>query len=84
MVTLSDTLADKADAAAVARRLRGAPGIALPQTVPGRDRFGPDAPLTTITNLRDGAQGVLMVLKGDNLEAATTGLMQAILAELSV
>ena len=81
-ITLALRLSDGADAAAVARTLSDVPGLALTGLPDGRDRFAPDAPLTTVTTIRDGADSVLLVLKGDNLEAATTGLMHAILRAL--
>jgi aspartate-semialdehyde dehydrogenase len=75
-ITMSIGLSDQADAAAVHTTLMDAKGIAVSGLPTGRDRFSPDAPIATVTNIRDGAQGVLLVLKGDNLEMATTGLMQ--------
>lgn len=83
-ITMTLSLGDGADAAAVRATLSGVEGIAVTDLPNGRDRFSPSAPLATITSIRDGAQGVLMVLKGDNLEAATTGVMQGILSLLRV
>jgi aspartate-semialdehyde dehydrogenase len=81
-VTMSITLKNHADAAAVRATLFATEGIAVSSLPTGRDRFSSDSSLATVTNIRDGAQGVLLVLKGDNLEMATTGLMQHALHSL--
>lgn len=75
-ITMSIGLGDQAGATAVRTTLTDAKGIAVSELPIGRDRFSADAPIATVTNIRDGAQGVLLVLKGDNLEMATTGIMQ--------
>lgn len=77
-ITMSVVLADNADSVSVADTLSEAAGIVLKELPMGRDRFSPEAPLVTVTSLRTSAHGVMMVLKGDNLEAATTGIMQKI------
>lgn len=59
----------------VRNTLTNAMGIAVQSTPDVREHFAPDAPVATITSIKGGKQGILLVLKGDNLEMATTGLM---------
>lgn len=75
-ITMSIGLGNQANAAAVRATLTEAKDIAVSELPTGRECFSPDAPIATVTNIRNGAQGILLVLKGDNLEMATTGLMQ--------
>ncbi|WP_179379702.1 hypothetical protein [Jannaschia marina] len=83
-ITLSLRLRDGAGADRIHETLGPDGNVALTDLPGGRDRFSPGAPLATVTSLRDGAQGVLAVLKGDNLEAATVGVLAGILAMLDV
>ncbi|MEP2640942.1 MULTISPECIES: Asd/ArgC dimerization domain-containing protein [Roseobacteraceae] len=75
-ITLSVGLKHAADAQTVMTTLSASPDLTLTGVPTHRDRFSPDAPVATVTNVRDGAHGVLIVIKGDNLEMATTGVMQ--------
>lgn len=83
-ITMSVRLADKADRIAVADTLAGVAGIAVTELPMQRDHFPPDAPMATVISLRDCADGVMMVLKGDNLGAPTTGLMQSVAHALKI
>lgn len=75
-ISMSVGLADHADASAVRATLTDAQDVAVNEMPTGRDRFSMHAPVVTVTNIRDGSQGVLLMLKGDNLEMSTTGIMQ--------
>lgn len=75
-ITMAVRLDNHSNAAAVRATLSKANDIAVSALPNSRDRFSQDAPIAAVTNIRDGAHGVLLVLKGDNLEMATTGLMQ--------
>lgn len=75
-ITMAIRLHNHSNAAAVRATLTKAEHLRVGTLPTGRDRFSQNAPLATITNVRDGSQGVLLVLKADNLEMATTGLMQ--------
>lgn len=81
-LTLSVDLQDQPDLAQVISALDAVPDIDLTNLPTARDRFSATAPLTTITDIRKSATGVLMVIKGDNLEAATTGVMHTIARSL--
>ncbi|MEP3276136.1 MAG: hypothetical protein ABJN26_04975 [Stappiaceae bacterium] len=83
-ITMSVRLADNADAIAVADTLSGVDGIAVADAPTERERFPIDAPLATVVSLRNSVDGVMMVLKADNLGAATTGIMQTIAHALQV
>lgn len=74
-ITLSVKLTKDANAHAVTETLRASQDVAVSETPTHRDRFSTHAPVATVTNVRNGALGVLIVMKGDNLEKATTGLM---------
>ncbi|MFT7058229.1 MAG: aspartate-semialdehyde dehydrogenase [Pseudorhodobacter sp.] len=82
-ITMAVRLIDGADAATVMQTLTGMPNVALGLPT-HRDRFSPDVPLATIGAIRDAAGTVLMTLKGDNLEAATTQLMIGVLDALAL
>ena len=75
-ITMSITLKDNADAETVLATLSAAENIVVSGLPTARDRFSPTGPFATVTSIRDGTRGILLVLKGDNLEMATTGLMQ--------
>jgi len=77
-ITMSITLASKADFKAVTNIISQTESLVIKEPPTTRDYFSPHAPLTTITNLRVIENRVLMVIKGDNLEAATAGVMQSI------
>lgn len=77
-ITLSIDLKGQPDLKQISATLGDTPEIALTGTPIGRDRFSAATPLTTITDIRKSATGVLLVIKGDNLEAATTGIMQSV------
>ena len=77
-ITMSVTLASEADIKSVSNALLQADNLVIKELPVSRDSFSGSAPLTTITNLRVKGRRLMMVIKGDNLEAATTGLMQTI------
>lgn len=81
-ITLAVTLRDTANAATALATLKAAPGVSIRSGFQGRDRFAPDESVAMIADVRDGARGVLLVIKGDNLEMATTGLMHQVLTEV--
>ena len=82
-LTMSVRLAKRTNADAIAQTLSRVPGLLVAALPVYRDRFSPCAPLATIIDIRESAEGVLIVLKGDNLEAATTGIMQSLAHSLS-
>ena len=81
-ITMAISFADKTDAKTVRRTLARTSNIEF-KNQNARDNFSNYWPMTTITNIRDGNDAVLIVLKGDNLEAATTGIMHEIVHMLA-
>lgn len=75
-LTMSLRLQDKATAGTARQTLSTARGVTLagPER-PGRDYLDSAAPAATVTAIQDGDGTVQMVLTGDNLGAATVGLM---------
>lgn len=87
-ITVSLHLKKENNCLAVEKTLRSVPGIHVESLDTkinrARDRFTSNMPLATVGALRDGANNVLMVLKGDNLNAATVGLMEQVLERLEI
>ncbi len=81
-ITVAVDLDKKADKQTIQETLSAHPDICVLDKIEGRDRFAPDAPLSTVAHLRTTPRGVLFVLKGDNLEAATAGIMHRIVKSL--
>ncbi|MET1412050.1 hypothetical protein ABVF61_07275 [Roseibium sp. HPY-6] len=81
--TMSVRLAQTANADAIADTLSRAPDLLIATLPIYRESFASKAPIATILDIRESAEGALIVLKGDNLEAATTGIMQSIAHSLS-
>ncbi len=81
-ITLAVDLKVRPDLPAVQAALSGSSAISFQDTEKARRRFPADAPLTTIVNLRLTDRGVLLVIEGDNLEAATVGVMFDTLRQL--
>lgn len=83
-ITMALDLAEPPDVEALKSVLGNDPEIAFQNTVRGRRRFSAEAPLATVTNLRCTERGVLLVIEGDNLEAATVGVTLKVVQELSL
>lgn len=81
-ITMAISFTDKTDAKAVRHKLARTSNIEFKHQT-ARDNFSSYWPMATITNIRDGNDAVLIVLKGDNLEAATTGIMHEIVHMLT-
>lgn len=60
----------------IAHSLREVPGIAFDALPFARDRFSQEGPLCSIVHLSTAGQKLRLIVKGDNLEASTTGVMQ--------
>lgn len=83
-LTLSVDLQRRPEPDEIARTLNAVPDILVTGLPKARDSFAPSTLLATITSIRQSGTGVLMVIKGDNLEAATTGVMRSVAISTSV
>ncbi|MCV6585283.1 MAG: Asd/ArgC dimerization domain-containing protein [Marinibacterium sp.] len=82
VITLALDLAEVAQISALRDTLDASPDIALSEDSAPTRWIDPDAPLARVLSLRATERGALAVLSGDNLAAATVGVMLKVLGQL--